>query len=293
MVEFDLHHYGGVRDHRPGKDKYLSARAFEFLPPVYGEKGKFLVDFYTYFRWFDDIADSPIIPVEDRLEFISRQKRLISGEFIQKKPSPIEEFYNKIDFDILPGETRKLVKGQFFMLAQSIHEDVRYYGLYARTRREIRHNNLRTMIPYAETISLVLNGKPIRVTSEFADLLDNWNYMGALLHLPKDLGEEKIIKIGFSNSEAKQINQIKRAEDRLKKIQDIYTPERYRGEWQYTLNVFRARCNSFADLDIPSYQKLISFLYLSIREPIRLPNIFEGIENKLQEGKEESLEYSI
>jgi len=287
MSEIDLIKSGDFTDHAPGKDKYLSARVFEILPHMYGEKGRFLVDFYTYFRWVDDIADSDSIPIDDRLEFISRQKRLILGEPIEDERCPIERYHDRINFHMFPENIQESIKKQFYIIAHSIHADISNYGYYARTRREIRQNNLRIMLPYAEIVSQVLNEKKINTTDKFANLLDSWTYLGGLLHLPKELGEEKIIKIGFSQDEAKKVNSIDSETGRLEEIQEIYSPERYRREWQNSLKVFQKNCGSFTNLDMPLYQKCISFLYLSIRQPIRLPGLFEEVEDILQRQKSE------
>lgn len=286
MLEIDLSrdgYYNEVSSHRPGKDKYLSARAFELLPYIYGDIGRFVVDFYTYFRWVDDIADSSDFRIEERLEFINRQRQLIEGNIKNDEAIyEVERFFLGMKHNLFPDDIQQKMRRQFLILIQSIHDDVCHFGWYARTRREVRFNNLRTLLPYAEVISLALNGRTIRSTSAFIDFADSWNYLGALLHLPKDLGEEQIVKIGFTPEEVAVINAIPEADGRRKMIQTIYTRDRYRREWKNALGIFWSTCRSFRKLNIPIYQRLISELYLSTREPARLPKEFRLIEKSLQ-----------
>ena len=123
--------------HRPGRDKYLSAKAFELLPLFYGDRGRFLVGFYTYFRWLDDIADSPLIPAEERLTFVERQLTLFDG-VVNEPLLPVEKFFQNLPWPALTYESKVGVLSQFKTLAGSMREDVEHAGLLPRTRPEIR-----------------------------------------------------------------------------------------------------------------------------------------------------------
>ena len=254
---------------------------FEVLPAIYGDKGRFLVDFYTYFRWLDDIADSPLYSQDWRLEFIDRQKRLIRGDRLDGQTSPMEEFYRQMPFDAISSNGQDLLKEQFFTLAHAMYKDTQHFGLIPRTRGEIRQNNIRLFLPYAETVSIVLNGHTVKPTTAFMDLLDHWNYLGGLLHLYKDLGEERIIKVGFTRKEVGAINEARDEEERKKRIVAIFNASRFRNEWRQALKGFENCCSSFDQLDMPSYQKVISYLYLKVREPLRLPSLFKRVEKSL------------
>ncbi len=272
------------KSHRPGQDKYLSARAFEALPYIYNEKGKFLVDFYTYFRWMDDIADSPDWPIEMRKQFMDRQITHITGQELLETPLPIEEFFQGLNFNAIPNGGKPEVIKQFAVLAGTIKDDLDHFGLIPRTKEEARDYGTRVLLPYAQVISLTLNGEEIQSTPQFEGFLADWNYMGSLMHFPKDKNEESIIKVGFTSGEVDEIMRSADEEGRRRKINEIFTHQRFRTEWKQTLSDFRAGISSFKSLNMPAYQKLISASYLSIREPIRLPKIFERLEKELAEG---------
>ena len=266
---------------RPGNEPYLSARALQACHGLYGRNGEVVVDFYTYFRWFDNIADSPQMSHSYRLEFIERQKNLIKYGTLEGTLLPIEKFYQRLPFDAIPQEFHPQLKREFLNIAHSIGDDVRHFGLFPRTRRQIHQNNIRTFLPYAETVSIALNRHSTRPTNHFIELLDLWNYLGALLHLPKDLDEEKIIKIGFTKEEVAQITPLETVEARREKVLSIFNLGRYRREWEETLDRFRIVTTSFFELDMPFYQMLISSMYLFLREPTRLPRLFRQVEDRL------------
>lgn len=143
--------------HRPGRDKYLCANAFEALPFIYGVKGEFLVDFYTYFRWFDDLADSPATPLDQRHKFIRRQQSLIACGGLDKPLLPIEEFFQALPFGALAPELKLGVLSQFTTLAKTFQEDVEHTGLLPRTYAEIR--NYKPSGAYALCTSCVFSAK--------------------------------------------------------------------------------------------------------------------------------------
>lgn len=275
---------GMPENHRPGRDVYLSAKSFESLPYIYGPKGEFLVGFYTYFRWLDDLIDTPSVPIDQRKVLIDRQKKLLIGEQIEGALLPIEEYFTQLPFDRAAPKTTSDIAEQFRILLGTMEEDLDHVGLWPRTVDEARSYGTRVLMPYAQVISLVLNGHPIASTPEFDQFLTDWCYLGALLHFRQDLEKEKIIKVGFSEEEAQSIRQQPDEDGRYKRILEIFHRMRFREEWKRTLSSFRRGVHAFGELNIPRYQKLISFSYLSLREPLRLPRLFERIEAGLRQA---------
>lgn len=260
-----------AQKHRPGKDRYLSAKTFEVLPYIYGPKGRFLVDYYTYFRWMDDICDSPAAPKDERLEFLRRQERLVGGRHIDGPLAPIEEFYGSMPWGAIAAKVRPKVKEQFLILTAALVDDVKNYGLKARTRREIRQNNIRTLLPYAEVVALTLNERPVKPTKKFIDFIDSWNYVASLMHLHQDLEDELIVKIGFTENEKRSINGWKSVEERKAAIRQVFDKQRFEKEAALSLYGMFTLCSSLRELDITSLQKEISYRYMAIRQPLRLP----------------------
>ncbi|QQS39484.1 hypothetical protein IPM62_02635 [Candidatus Woesebacteria bacterium] len=272
--------------HRPGRDKYLSARVWEQLPKIYGDKGVFLGEFYTYIRWLDDIVDDKNVSPNTRMIIIKRQSELIKGGDIGKKLIPLEEYYQRIPFEVLDKPVVPIVRYQFYLLVAAIGSDVEHFGLKPRTRRDIAHYNRRIMNPYAQVVSCALNNRPLKKDIGFMSLMDSWNYLGGLLHLPRDIEEEGNVKVGFDQPEVDKITAAQGYEEKRREILTIYDSDRYKREWQFTLKKFMALTTSFWKTDMPFYQKIISFTYLATREPVRLPHEFRKASMELQQLRE-------
>lgn len=241
---------------RPGQDRYLGAKALELLPAFYGERGKFVVGFYTYARCVDNLVDESSLPREQKLIFLKRQIDLLGG-VLPEEPKPLEQRLLGLPWNAVPQEE---IKKQAKIMMHALIDDVNHQGFIPRTEREIRHNNWRVILPCFEGISLAINGKPLRVNSNFAVLLDNFNRAAALRDLEEDL-DIGLINLPLPRDFADCISKLTEEERKIV-VRDLFHKRRFQNE---KADVFRKLGNyspSIFSLDMPLWQRLIFFTYV-------------------------------
>lgn len=241
---------------RPREDKYLSSKALELLPAFYGERGRFVVGFYGYARWVDNLVDESDLSRQQKLTFLKRQIGLLDG-VLPEEPEPLEQRLLSLPWNAVPqGEIKKQAK----IMMHALIDDVNHQGFIPRTEREVRHNNWRAILPCFEGISLAINGRSLRVKSDFAFLVDNFNRVGALQDLEEDL-TFGLINLSLPRDFVDRISKLTE-EERKVVVKGLFHQKRFQIEKADAFRKLGKYSPSVFSLDMPFWQRLIFFAYV-------------------------------
>ena len=241
---------------RPKEAKYLSAKALELLPTFYGERGTFVVGFYTYARWVDNLVDESDLSKEQKLTFLKRQIDLLDG-VSPEEPEPLEQKLLSLPWNAVPQEE---IRRQAKIMMHALIDDVNHQGFIPRTEREVRHNNWRAILPCFEGISLAINGRPLRVSSDFAFLVDNFNQVAALQDLEENL-DIGLINLPLPGDFVDHIGNLTE-EERKVVVRGLFHRRRFQNEKADVFRKLGKYSPSVLTLDMPLWQKLIFFAYI-------------------------------
>jgi len=244
-------------------EPYLAARALNLLPILYGERGKIVVKTYAYFRSVDNRIDKTTESIEEKLGFLQRQSQVIKRRPVPH-PTTHESMYLNLPWDIFPEQTLKSIDTQAQILLSTFVDDVRHFGFQPRNYRETRHYNWRTLLPCLEAISLIINGKPMKVTSRFMHLLNSCNSIGSLQDFEEDV-DRKLLQVPFSRDEITLIARCTNEEEKRARALEIYNSGRFEAEKARHIDTLKTHNNAFMDLDIPFWQKAVCTAYLTHR----------------------------
>ena len=247
-------------------EEYLAARAFSIFPIIYGERGDFAVTAMTYFRWVDDLIDKNGLSYEGKVKFIKRQEEL-HMEGLPRNAYEIERRYHSF-YDLM-GPCVGEIREKATILLGCIKRDFNHQGYKARTYREIRHDNIRTLSTCIEAVAFILNQKPMKPTKKFVNMVDYWATLGSLSDLQEDI-ERGMLQVPFSREEVEEINSKRNERERKMLALKIYDEERFNKEKQRAIDGLRQNAYSFLQLDMPFWQKVLSTIYIRVREPIKL-----------------------
>lgn len=243
----------------PANDRYFASKQFRLLPLLYGERGKFAIDLYTYFRWVDDVIDESSTTKQEAFGFIDRQINLANRMQVENL-NPIERLFQDGHWDRVP---EKDVRLQSTILLNSLREDINQRGLVPWKPWELRHNNLRILFPCMEGLNLVINGKYLNAPKEFAEMLHHWNSLGNILDLEEDL-QRGVCKVGFSLQEFSRVEKASQVSGRKAIIQEIYDPIRRKYVEDFHRSRLRELSSSFFRTLMPAWQRFICYAYLRI-----------------------------
>lgn len=235
--------------YRPANEPYMGAKLLEGLPYLFGKRGDFLVRLFAYLRWVDDLVDErKDLTKQRKLGFLEKQMGIVAG-FVPEEILPMERMFSELPWKSVP---EKGVRHRINIILGSIADDVEHQGFRARTDREVRHYNWRTIQPAVDGLFLVLNGKPMREDISMMQLLDAYIRIGSLEGLADDLIQE-VVKLPVSGDEKNETS--------LAKVLREYDKQRFDKVKSEALRTIAANITAFMRLDVPIWQKLACVVY--------------------------------
>lgn len=249
---------GNERTIRPGKDPHLGAKLLELLPIVYGEKGRRVVSYFSYFRWVDDIVDESTLSSREKMAFLERQFNIVHG-VLPEEPYPMENVLVKAANPEFPYAAD--LRGKTEEVLQSFVDDVQHSTFLPRKEQELRVYNARSLLTCLEAVGIIMNGRPIKTSEGFYELANAWNNVGTLLHLKEDLSQG-LIRVFLSDAECAIIEGIQNPEERKKQFTLLMTRDRFIKNRNSCASIIIKDIPSILDLDIPVWQKIIAIAYM-------------------------------
>lgn len=236
------------------EEKYLSARLMRYLPIIFGERGEMAIGVYQYFRKVDDLVDEGDISREEKLGYLDRE----IGQIKNWQENEWEEtsVWKRLRCSGLPK--KKEIYFQAFLELNAIRDDV-VGGGRAKSDREARHYNWRTLLPCLEGLALILNGRGIRPTAKFMKLLDSWNSIGSLIDLEEDAGRG-MYQLPLQRTEIEEFNRLN-DEERDKFYRGVIG-RRFGDIVKGVFEGLVLNQGSFLKLDLPLWQRYLSFGYM-------------------------------
>jgi len=243
---------------RPGKDPHLGAKLLELLPIIYGKRGKAVVGYFSYFRWVDDVVDESTLTSQEKLGFLERQFDIVRGVYPNER-YPMEDVLINISTQQLRYATDLQTKTNEVLA--SFVDDVQHSTYLPRREQELRLYNSRSLLMCLEAVGILINGKPIKTTKQFAELANSWNNVGTLLHLKEDLSQG-LIRVFLSDEECETIEAFSDPQDRKGKFISIVNKDRFIKDRNRCASTITENIPSIFDLDIPAWQKIIAAAYM-------------------------------
>ncbi len=244
-------------------EKYLSARLLERVCQRYGDKGVFLIGIYKYLREVDDKIDNSTLGKSEKVKYVTDQIEILQTSTI---PENSEQLSHLPWMAVKEHEAK--IRFHVSNLLSSIREDAIYQGLEPRNKREIRHYNWRTLNSAINLVGIVLNDKPIIETKEYMNLLNAWNNIGSLIDFDEDIANSQL-KIPLDTEQVSGLNKICEKDEKQAFVLDLFNKK------QFTLEIYRnllgviENSTSFFSLDMPTWQRILSFLYVTTRIPAK------------------------
>lgn len=239
---------------------YLSMELGAVIARRFGDRGSVLIGIAKYLRWVDDTVDNPNISRSDRQKYLDRQKSLLSDPSIRNRLHEHEINFFSLPWDSV-GTNEPHIRHQVNIVIHSIEEDLQHEGFIARTAREIKHYNWRSLFPCFEMASLILNGKQLRAKKVALDFVDELQYLGAFADFEEDI-EQSLIKFGLPREEVETINA---ARDRKTAFLNIMNRRRFYDEKKLHLRNLTQTAKSIFDTNLPMWQKAAAYLYLTTK----------------------------
>ncbi len=238
------------KNYSPGMERYFGAKLLSLIPYFYGEKGNFIVGLYAYLRWIDDEVDEGRLYKPQKLEFLDREMGIVA-KFVPEVLLNMEKHFLNLPWNVVPENE---IRHRTQLILGGIRDDVSHQGFEVRTKRQIRHYNLLTILPVLDGVFLSLNGKAMREKVGMARLLNAYMTLGNLEGINDDL-DQKTLKLPLEGAICSQTTSAE--------ILATYTPQKIRQEELRCLIIITENLNQVYFLDIPAWQKLASLLYLS------------------------------
>lgn len=236
--------------YRPGKDPYVAARVLETLPYIAGDRGRFIVGMFAYFRWVDDEVDERTdLTQQQKLKFIEREMILADG-YLPPDSLPMEEIFDQLPWHIVPeGETRAIVK----TLLGSIADDAVHQNWLVRSDEEISQYSLQMAGSVVNGLFLVLNGKTPEINPSLETLLDAYIRVGSLEGLGEDL-RQGVIKVPLESKRA--------GKSTIEEVLTEYDEKKFNKMKRDNLYQILRNVGSFIHLNIPVWQKAVCMSYI-------------------------------
>lgn len=254
-------------------EKYLTARIVAKCLERYGDRGKLLLGAYAYLRWVDDYADESTDGKEDKLKFLDRQMVIVSGNEKSLELDPVELMFQNLPWSSI-NKAEGLARNQIQIVLGSIEDDVCHQGLEPRNVRELRHYNIRSLYPCINLTNIVLNGRELRPTKKFMDLMSVWNGIGGIIDLNEDL-TSGIIQLPLNFDEVSQIRSFKGLENRKGAFLEIYDKRRLANQISHSIGEVFKSGTGFLDVDMPAWQRYLVTTYILTRVPTK--TLFHGL----------------
>lgn len=244
---------------KPGKEPHLGARLLELLPTIYGNRGRIVIGYFSYFRWVDNIVDEGKIPTQEKFAFLQRQFKITVG-IIPDDLYPMEQVLIDLPVGGLP--IAPALREKTKEVLASLQDDSEHLNYVPRRPHELADYNRKSLLVCLEAVGLIINEKPIRTTRGFTALANAWNTVGALRHFQEEI-EQGLVRINLDDSECQAIEAIPDIKERKKQVMQIVNRDRFNKERNNCAEALTKNLPSIFELDIPLWQKIIAVAYIS------------------------------
>lgn len=246
---------------RIGMDRNLAARLLDFVPLVYGQNGKAVVDLYRYFSWVDDIVDeNKSLTKEQKIAFIDRQIDIMNGNYPDDS-SQMENRLLTLEWNLIPEEK---IKEQACILLNTIKDDAEHMFLLPRTETELRNYHLKTILSIVQIASLALNGRIFEHDQDFLDLIVNWERKDHVNHFEEDTSFG-IIKLPLTLEELEELRNMTEQENRQAWLKDKFTLTKLAELQKENLHRLKQHLPSINKTNFSFSQKILFTTYLLFR----------------------------
>lgn len=240
-------------------EKYLSVKVLAECSSVLGDKGQIMTGVYSYLRWIDDQVDESDIRKQDKLSFLNRQKKIVSGQDL-KKLLPEENNFRCLPWASLDTENKGTINQCIQNIIRTMKDDVMHQESFARNDVSMSHYRVGAMNSCLTIVGTLFNGREIGTSRNFDELLDAWSNLGYLLDFQEDIGRN-MLQVNFSNFEVAEINSKNTSDERLALALRIFDKNRFDNEKKKSVATSEKLKWEFLDRDMPTWQKFACIAY--------------------------------
>ena len=233
---------------------------------------------YAYFRYVDDIIDSTVISLNEKREFLKRQRSLLNHWYKRESAEEIINEYENIAQVLVAKDLifTTQIKSYLFRLLDSMEYDLeRQESGTIFSREQIRIYNMELFLSNCQLFFLGFTGRTIDESKALLGLMDMSNEYATIKDLEEDI-KAGIIKISIEDIDAYKLvvkNRRLVIDDNLKKwFEDKKRDVRQR---------LRSHLKDILEFSIPSpvrwlplgiFMKMGLFIYF-ISKIIRIPSL--------------------